>query len=70
KLTVSDSDGIKYMFLAKPKDDLRKDTRLIDFNGIINKLLKTNWIGKRNRNVPKLHSPMQLRPRSWRSYVT
>ncbi|KAG2115849.1 uncharacterized protein F5147DRAFT_751291 [Suillus discolor] len=49
KLTVTGSDGIKYMFLAKPKDDLRKDARLMDFNGIINKLLKTNSESRRRQ---------------------
>lgn len=49
KFTVNGSDGIKYMFLAKPKDDLRKDARLMDFNGIINKLLKTNSESRRRQ---------------------
>jgi len=40
KLTVRGSDGVRYPFLVKPKDDLRKDARLMEFNGIINKLLK------------------------------
>ena len=40
KITIHGSNGEKYMFLGKPKDDLRKDARLMDFNGIINKLLK------------------------------
>ena len=31
-----------YMFLGKPRDDLRKDARLMDLNAIINKLLKGN----------------------------
>ncbi|KAH8834205.1 hypothetical protein DL96DRAFT_1579811 [Flagelloscypha sp. PMI_526] len=37
-------------FLGKPKDDLRKDARLMDFNSIINKLLKTNSDSRR-RNL-------------------
>jgi serine/threonine-protein kinase ATR len=49
KITVNGSDGIKYMFLAKPKDDLWKDARLVDFNGIINKLLKTNSESRRRQ---------------------
>lgn len=40
KITVRGTDGIRYPFLMKPKDDLRKDARLMEFNGIINKLLK------------------------------
>ena len=42
KITILGSDGQTYMFLGKPKDDLRKDARLMDFNAIINKLLKSN----------------------------
>ncbi|KAG1752448.1 uncharacterized protein EDB91DRAFT_1243215 [Suillus paluster] len=49
KITVDGSDGIRYMFLGKPKDDLRKDARLMDFNGIINKLLKTNSESRRRQ---------------------
>jgi hypothetical protein len=33
------SDGLEYPFLAKPKDDLRKDYRLMDFAGTTNALL-------------------------------
>ncbi|KAJ1560982.1 serine/threonine-protein kinase M1, partial [Cladochytrium tenue] len=40
KLTVAGSDGRDHIFLLKPKDDLRKDARLMEFNGLINKLLK------------------------------
>ncbi|KAK3064252.1 serine/threonine-protein kinase M1, partial [Teratosphaeriaceae sp. CCFEE 6253] len=40
KITVRGSDGKLYGLLCKPKDDLRKDQRLMDFNGIINRALK------------------------------
>ncbi|KAJ3291727.1 serine/threonine-protein kinase M1 [Borealophlyctis nickersoniae] len=40
KITVQGSDGRDYIFLCKPKDDLRKDCRLMEFNAMINKLLK------------------------------
>ncbi|TPX39347.1 hypothetical protein SeMB42_g06371 [Synchytrium endobioticum] len=40
KITMIGSDGRRYMFLCKPKDDLRKDARLAEFNSVINKLLK------------------------------
>ncbi|KAF4947550.1 hypothetical protein FGADI_10333 [Fusarium gaditjirri] len=36
---VSD-DGKSYMLLIKPKDDLRTDQRLMEFNGLINRSLK------------------------------
>ena len=42
KITIRGSNGQTYMFLGKPRDDLRKDARLMDLNAIINKLLKGN----------------------------
>ena len=42
KLAIMGSDGRQYNFLGKPKDDLRKDARIMDFNAIINKQLKAN----------------------------
>lgn len=49
KITIKGSDGQIYMFLGKPKDDLRKDARLMDFNAIINKLLKANSESRRRQ---------------------
>ncbi|PHH78594.1 hypothetical protein CDD82_2953 [Ophiocordyceps australis] len=40
RLTARGSDGNKYMLLIKPKDDLRTDQRLMEFNGMINGALK------------------------------
>jgi serine/threonine-protein kinase ATR len=40
KITVFGSNKKEYIFLCKPKDDLRKDCRLMEFNSMINKLLK------------------------------
>ncbi|KAK4058120.1 hypothetical protein OIO90_000859 [Microbotryomycetes sp. JL221] len=40
KITVNGDDGRQYSFLCKPKDDLRKDARLMEFNSMIIKLLK------------------------------
>ncbi|GAA5994714.1 protein kinase MEC1 [Rhodotorula paludigena] len=40
KVTVRGNDGKSYSFLCKPKDDLRKDARLMEFNAMIIKLLK------------------------------
>lgn len=40
KLTAIGSDGKKYGLLCKPKDDLRKDQRLMEFNSMINRSLK------------------------------
>ncbi|KAI0700624.1 hypothetical protein BC835DRAFT_1404834 [Cytidiella melzeri] len=49
KLTIQGTNGQIYMFLGKPKDDLRKDARLMDFNAIINKLLKSNSDSRRRQ---------------------
>lgn len=49
KITIQGSNGQVYMFLGKPKDDLRKDARLMDFNAIINKLLKANSESRRRQ---------------------
>jgi serine/threonine-protein kinase ATR len=40
KVTIKGNDGNPYVFLCKPKDDLRKDCRMMEFNSLINKLLK------------------------------
>ncbi|KAJ2787520.1 hypothetical protein GGI15_000651 [Coemansia interrupta] len=42
RFTIVGSDGKRYRFLGKPKDDLRKDARLMEFNSMINRLLSTN----------------------------
>lgn len=49
KISIRGSNGQIYMFLGKPKDDLRKDARLMDFNAIINKLLKGNSESRRRQ---------------------
>lgn len=40
KLTARGTDGKLYGLLIKPKDDLRTDQRLMEFNGLINRSLK------------------------------
>lgn len=40
RLTARGTDGKSYMLLIKPKDDLRTDQRLMEFNGMINRSLK------------------------------
>ncbi|GJJ07321.1 hypothetical protein Clacol_001522 [Clathrus columnatus] len=49
KLTFQADNGKTFPFLGKPKDDLRKDARLMDFNAIINKLLKTDSDARRRQ---------------------
>ncbi|KAF6780373.1 hypothetical protein AHF37_00127 [Paragonimus kellicotti] len=42
KMTWIGSDGRRYIIVAKPEDDLRKDSRLMELNGMINKFLAKN----------------------------
>lgn len=53
KLGIMGSDGKAYYFLCKPKDDLRKDCRVLEFYGMINKLLKRD-ASTRRRHLCKL----------------
>lgn len=40
KIEIEGSDGRIYGFLCKPKDDLRKDARLMEFNNMVNRFFK------------------------------
>jgi serine/threonine-protein kinase ATR len=40
----------RYMFLCKPRDDLRKDCRMMEFCSVVNKLLKRDPDSRR-RNL-------------------
>ncbi|KAI8866143.1 hypothetical protein GQ42DRAFT_128610, partial [Ramicandelaber brevisporus] len=42
KIALLGSDGVYYKFLCKPKDDLRKDARFMEFNTVMNKLFARN----------------------------
>lgn len=61
KISIIGSDGKLYSFLAKPKDDLRKDARLMQFNDMIIKLLKKDS-ESRSRHLSKLWSPLRQCP--------
>lgn len=49
KIGIEANNGETYFFLCKPKDDLRKDARLMDFNSVINKLLRANSESRRRQ---------------------
>lgn len=49
KLVFRGTDGRSYIFLCKPNDDLRKDARLMDFNAMINKFLKSATESRRRQ---------------------
>ncbi|ORZ38038.1 hypothetical protein BCR44DRAFT_1015824 [Catenaria anguillulae PL171] len=42
KIVLIGSNGVEYVFLCKPKDDLRKDARLMEFTASINRLLQSS----------------------------
>ncbi|CAB40165.1 ATR checkpoint kinase Rad3 [Schizosaccharomyces pombe] len=50
KVYVRGTDGNLYPFLCKPKDDLRKDARLMEFNNLICKILRKDQEANR-RNL-------------------
>ncbi|XP_075536838.1 ATR serine/threonine kinase meiotic 41 [Dermacentor variabilis] len=49
KISVKGSDGKTYAMMLKPKDDLRKDCRLMEFNNLMNRYLKQSAEGLRRR---------------------
>ncbi len=53
-LTFIGTDGNRFRFLCKPNDDLRKDHRMMEVFGLINRLLKKN-ADSRKGNLSKLY---------------
>ena len=49
KLTVLGSDGESRSFLCKPKDDLRKDLRMMEFTTMLNRLLSRDAASRKRR---------------------
>lgn len=60
KIVVRGSDGKQYGLLCKPKDDLRKDQRLMEFNGIINRALKRDAESSKRRLYIKTYAVTPL----------
>jgi serine/threonine-protein kinase ATR len=60
KLTIRGSDGIMYGVLAKPKDDMRKDQRLMEFNTMINRFLKRDVEASKRRLYIKTYAVVPL----------
>ena len=50
QITLIGSNGLEYAFLAKPKDDLRKDNRMMEFAGVLNRLFAKDAASRR-RNL-------------------
>ncbi|KAM8770022.1 serine/threonine-protein kinase ATR [Rhynchonycteris naso] len=47
KLSLRGSDGRGHIMMCKPKDDLRKDCRLMEFNSLVNKCLRKDAESRR-----------------------
>jgi serine/threonine-protein kinase ATR len=60
KLTARGSDGRSYGLLCKPKDDLRKDQRLMEFNSMINRSLKRDAESSRRQLYIKTYAVTPL----------
>lgn len=60
KITIRGSDGHIYAVLCKPKDDLRKDQRLMEFNTMINRLLKKDAESSQRRLYIKTYAVTPL----------
>ncbi|RKF54549.1 Protein kinase rad3 [Golovinomyces cichoracearum] len=60
KLIARGSDGRNYGIMCKPKDDLRKDQRLMEFNGMINRSLKRDAESSRRQLYIKTYAVTPL----------
>ena len=60
KVTIRGSDGRSYAVLCKPKDDLRKDQRLMEFNTMINRALKRDAEASKRRLYIKTYAVTPL----------
>lgn len=60
RLSIRGSDGKLYNVLAKPKDDLRKDQRLMEFNTMINRFLKRDVEASKRRLYIRTYAVVPL----------
>ncbi|XP_033336517.2 serine/threonine-protein kinase ATR [Megalopta genalis] len=60
RIALKGSDGKKYLFMCKPKDDLRRDFRLMEFNDIVNKYLQNDPESRQRRLYIRTYSVVPL----------
>ncbi|KAL4877252.1 hypothetical protein BJY04DRAFT_230764 [Aspergillus karnatakaensis] len=60
RIGIRGSDGKIYSILCKPKDDLRKDQRLMEFNNMINRFLKKDVESSKRRMYIKTYAVTPL----------
>ncbi|PYH97770.1 hypothetical protein BO71DRAFT_346316, partial [Aspergillus ellipticus CBS 707.79] len=60
RIGIRGSDGRVYNILCKPKDDLRKDQRLMEFNNMINRFFKRDVESSKRRMYIKTYAVTPL----------
>ena len=60
RLSIRGTDGKVYNVMAKPKDDLRKDQRLMEFNTMINRFLKRDVEASKRRLYIRTYAVVPL----------
>lgn len=60
RVTIIGSDGCEYQMMLKPKDDLRKDYRLMEFNAIVNQHLHQDPEARQRRLYIRTYAVMPL----------
>ncbi|XP_029472916.1 serine/threonine-protein kinase ATR isoform X2 [Rhinatrema bivittatum] len=60
KISLKGTDGKSYIMMCKPKDDLRKDCRLMEFNSLINKCLRKDAESRRRELHIRTYSVIPL----------
>ncbi|KAG8185459.1 hypothetical protein JTE90_019718 [Oedothorax gibbosus] len=60
KVIVRGSDGKLYPVMCKPKDDLRKDCRLMEFNNLVNRYLKSDPEARRRQLYIRTYAVIPL----------
>lgn len=60
KVTIYGSDGCAYPFLCKPKDDLRKDARMMELMTAVNRMLHKSSSCRRRRLSVRCYSVVPL----------
>ncbi|CAK9833676.1 Serine/threonine-protein kinase atr [Anthophora retusa] len=60
RIALKGSDGKEYLFMCKPKDDLRRDFRLMEFNDIVNRYLQNDPESRQRRLYIRTYSVVPL----------
>lgn len=60
RITLIGDDGRDYMIMMKPKDDLRKDFRLMEFNAIVNRCLRQDAEARQRRLKIRTYAVLPL----------